>query len=76
MNTNNIPYSAFTIPADRLHRQTKQYIPPLFVKMDDQNNQRHIEDLAEMAKTFSTIYMGQLTLLGLWILFSLVGWKR
>lgn len=71
MNTNNIPYSTFTIPANHVNRQLKQYIPPLF---DEQPT--YDDDISEMSKTFSTIYLGQLTMLGLWILFSLVGWKR
>jgi hypothetical protein len=74
----NIPHSAFTIPADRVNHQIKQYIPPLFVEVDEQKKrQRHgDDDIVEMSRTFSTIYIGQLTILGLWILFSLVGWKR
>jgi hypothetical protein len=30
----------------------------------------------DMAKTISTIYFGQVTMLGLWILYSFIGWKR
>ena len=30
----------------------------------------------DMAKTISTIYLGQVTMLGLWILYSFIGWKR
>lgn len=35
-----------------------------------------VSSTTDMAKTISTIYLGQVTMLGLWILYSFIGWKR
>lgn len=51
-------------------------IPPLPLPLPPLPPSSPSSPTTDMAKTISTIYLGQVTMLGLWILYSFIGWKR